>query len=87
MTNNIKPLRELPFGLIRQKRSRDYYLASREKVRVACKKCGRENTQSQGQMRKFHSEGYVCLFCHKKGKEELMAARLALAKRKLEMKK
>jgi transposase-like protein len=87
MTNNIKPLRELPFGLIRQRRSRDYYLASKENVRVTCKKCGIENTQSQGKMRKFHSEGYVCSSCNKKGKDELMASRLALAKRKLEMKK
>jgi uncharacterized membrane protein len=87
MTNNIKPLRELPFGLIRQTRSRDYWLASKQKIKVTCKNCGIERFQSQGQMRKYHSEGYVCLSCQKKGKDELMAARLAIAKRKLEMKK
>lgn len=87
MTNNIKPLRELPFGLIRQTKSRDYWRASKQKVTVTCKNCGIESFQSQGQMRKFHSKGYVCSSCNKKGKDELMAARLAIAKRKLEMKK
>jgi len=87
MTKQIYLLRETPFGRIPQRQSRAYYLAGKQKVAVICKTCGIESTQNQCQMRNFHSEGYVCFSCNKKGKDELLAARLAIAKRKLEMKK
>ncbi len=67
--------------------ARDFLTAAREKVMVACVKCGVESRQRQGALAKYHKNGYVCFLCGKQGRDEVYEARLALAKRKMEMKK
>lgn len=84
----MKKVGEVGFASIpRPQLSRDFYKAAREKVMVKCVKCGVESKPSQGVLAKYHKNGYVCFLCNKQGRDEIYEARLALAKRKLEMKK
>lgn len=64
-------------------KTRDYFIANKKHTKVTCKKCGLETFQSLGQIRKFHTLGFMCFTCRKEDKDELKQAILALAKRKI----
>jgi len=82
----MKKLGEFSLSIVPSKQqSREYWRAGKIRVAVACKQCGYERQQSQSQIKKFH--GYLCVDCYKKGQDELLQAKLALAQRKREMKR
>lgn len=82
----MKKIGEIGFNRVPRARvSREYWKAGKQKVTVTCKNCGESGIQSQAQIKKYHSNGYVCYACAKKGRDEILEARLALAKRKVEM--
>jgi tRNA(Ile2) C34 agmatinyltransferase TiaS len=79
----MKKIGEISFSMIPSvKRTRAYWRASKQRVAATCKNCGADETQSQGQMRKYHSTGFICRKCQKKGQEELRQAITALNLRK-----
>jgi len=61
---------------------RNLWRSNRQPVRVACKKCQRENLVSQAKLRRFYKEGYMCYSCYQNEKKEVKDAIKNLAVRK-----
>ena len=78
---------DTPISLIpRQARERAMINANMRWHKQTCIKCGDVHNVKLSKIKAYFKDGYTCYPCHSKGKDEMLEAKIAIAKRKLAIK-